>query len=68
MGGVFETPLGLHWVSNGMALGMYRSAQIGIGAAASALVGLVAEATGLRPTLAVAMLVPLALLWICRGR
>ena len=53
--------------TNGMALGMYRSLQIGIGAAASALVGLVAEAAGLRPTLAIAMLVPLALLWICRG-
>ncbi len=53
---------------NGMALGMYRSIQIGIGAAASAAVGLVAELAGLRPTLAVAMLVPLSLLWICRDR
>jgi predicted MFS family arabinose efflux permease len=53
---------------NGMALGMYRSIQIGIGAAASAAVGVIAELTGLRPTLAVAMLVPLALLWICRDR
>jgi predicted MFS family arabinose efflux permease len=51
---------------NGMALGMYRSIQIGLGAAASATVGLVAERAGLRPTLTVAMLVPLALLWICR--
>ena len=51
---------------NGMALGMYRSIQIGIGAAASAAVGLVAEVAGLRPTLAIAMLVPLTLLWICR--
>jgi hypothetical protein len=51
---------------NGMALGMYRSIQIGIGAAASATVGLVAEVAGLRPTLAIAMLVPLTLLWICR--
>ncbi|HEY3486404.1 MAG TPA: hypothetical protein VGK49_13525, partial [Ilumatobacteraceae bacterium] len=53
---------------NGMALGMYRSVQIGLGAAASAVVGLVAEAAGLRPTLTVAALVPLALLWICRER
>jgi predicted MFS family arabinose efflux permease len=52
---------------NGMALGMYRSAQIALGAAASAVVGLTAEAVGLRPTLAVSALVPLALLWICRG-
>jgi predicted MFS family arabinose efflux permease len=52
---------------NGMALGMYRSVQIALGAAASAVVGLVAEAVGLRPTLAVAGLVPLLLLWICRG-
>jgi predicted MFS family arabinose efflux permease len=51
---------------NGMALGMYRSIQIALGAAASAVVGIVADAVGLRPTLAVAMLVPLLLLWICR--
>jgi len=52
---------------NGMALGMYRSIQIALGAAASALVGVAAGVVGLRPTLAVAALVPLALLWICRG-
>lgn len=51
---------------NGMALGMYRSIQIALGALASAIVGLVADRVGLRPTLAVAALVPLALLWICR--
>lgn len=51
---------------NGMALGMYRSAQIGLGALVSAAVGLIAARVGLRPTLAVAALVPLALLWICR--
>lgn len=51
---------------NGMALGMYRSAQIALGAAASAVVGVLAGLVGLRPTLAVAMLVPLALLYICR--
>lgn len=52
---------------NGMALGMYRSVQIALGAAASAAVGVIAGAVGLRPTLAVAALVPLALLWICRS-
>jgi hypothetical protein len=40
--------------------------QIALGAAGSAVVGVVAGAVGLRPTLAVATLVPLALLWICR--
>ena len=52
---------------NGMALGMYRSLQIALGAAASAVVGVAAGIVGLRPTLAVAALVPLSLLWICRG-
>lgn len=51
---------------NGLALGMYRSVQIALGALASAAVGLLAGWVGLRPTLAVAGLVPLALLWICR--
>jgi predicted MFS family arabinose efflux permease len=51
---------------NGMALGAYRSVQIGLGALASVAVGLVADAVGLRPTLAVAALGPLLLLWICR--
>jgi predicted MFS family arabinose efflux permease len=54
--------------NDGMALGAYRSVQIGLGAAASALIGLAGDAFGLRPTLAVAALVPLALLWICRER
>jgi predicted MFS family arabinose efflux permease len=53
---------------HGMALGMYRSIQIALGAVASAVVGIVADAAGLRPTLAVAALVPLALLWVCRER
>jgi DHA1 family inner membrane transport protein len=52
---------------HGMALGLYRSIQIALGAAASALVGVAAGVVGLRPTLAVAALVPLALIWICRG-
>jgi predicted MFS family arabinose efflux permease len=51
---------------NGMALGMYRSVQIALGAAASAVVGVAAGLVGLRPTLAVAALVPLALIWLCR--
>jgi DHA1 family inner membrane transport protein len=53
---------------NGMALGMYRSIQIALGAVASAIVGLVAEWTGLRATLTVAAFTPLALLWICRDQ
>ncbi|TPW12713.1 MAG: integral membrane transporter protein [Acidimicrobiaceae bacterium] len=53
---------------NGMALGAYRSVQIGLGALASATLGLFADSVGLQPTLAAAMLVPLALLWICRDR
>lgn len=51
---------------NGLALGLYRSVQIALGALASALVGMIAGWVGLRPTLAAAGLVPLALLWICR--
>ncbi|MEN9505354.1 MAG: hypothetical protein RI958_1280 [Actinomycetota bacterium] len=51
---------------NGMALGAYRSVQIALGALASALVGLIADRVGLRPTLAVAALIPLSLVWICR--
>jgi hypothetical protein len=51
---------------DGMALGAYRSVQIGLGAAASAVIGLAGDRFGLRPTLALAALVPLTLLWICR--
>lgn len=51
---------------DGMALGAYRSVQIALGAAASALIGLAGDALGLRPALAVATLAPLTLLWICR--
>lgn len=54
--------------SNGMALGMYRSIQIALGAAASALVGLIAEVVGLRPTLTVAAFTPVVLLWVCRDQ
>jgi MFS transporter, DHA1 family, inner membrane transport protein len=51
---------------NGAALGAYRSAQIGIGAAAGAVIGLVGDQVGLRPTLLVAVVTPALLLWICR--
>jgi predicted MFS family arabinose efflux permease len=54
--------------SDGMALGAYRSVQIGLGAAASAIIGVAGDLFGLRPTLAVAAVVPLALLYICRER
>lgn len=53
---------------DGMALGAYRSVQIALGAAASAIIGISGQAFGLRPTLAVSTLAPLALLWICRER
>ena len=39
---------------DGMALGAYRSVQIALGAAASAVIGLAGDVFGLRPTLAVA--------------
>jgi predicted MFS family arabinose efflux permease len=52
--------------SDGMALGAYRSVQIALGAAASAVIGAAGDLFGLRPTLAIAVLVPLALLYICR--
>jgi Major Facilitator Superfamily len=45
----------------GMLLGAFRSAQIGVGAAASAAVGGASSLLGLRPTLMVAVLVPLLL-------
>ncbi len=54
--------------NDGMALGAYRSVQIALGAAASTIIGVAGEAFGLRPTLAVATLAPLALIWICRER
>jgi hypothetical protein len=40
--------------------------QIGIGAATSALIGAIGHAIGLRPTLLVAVTVPLALQRLCR--
>ena len=51
---------------NGTALGAYRSAQIAIGAAAGALIGLIGDVVGLRPVLVIAVVTPLSLLWLCR--
>jgi predicted MFS family arabinose efflux permease len=48
--------------AHGPTLGAYRSAQIGIGAAAGALIGLLGAVVGLRLTLAVAVTCPAALL------
>src|SRR5690606_7669463 len=48
--------------SDGPALGAYRSAQIGIGALAGALIGVVGAAVGLRVTLALAVACPAVLL------
>lgn len=45
----------------GMLLGAFRSAQIGLGAAASAAIGGASSLVGLRPSLVVAALVPLLL-------
>ncbi|MGH9133297.1 MAG: MFS transporter [Ilumatobacteraceae bacterium] len=49
---------------NGLALGAYRSIQIGIGALAGVLIG--NSPIGLRWTVLVCVLVPLSLLWFCR--
>jgi MFS family permease len=49
------------FAGEGMLLGAFRSAQIGIGAAASAAIGGASSLVGLRPTLLVAVLVPLLL-------
>jgi len=54
--------------AKGTALGAYRSAQIGIGALAGLLIGVLGDSVGLRPTLAFAVLTPLVLLVICRDR
>jgi predicted MFS family arabinose efflux permease len=48
----------------GMLLGAFRSAQIGIGAASSAAIGGASSLVGLRPTLAVAALVPFVLVFV----
>lgn len=49
---------------NGMALGAYRSVQIGIGAAAGVAIG--NSPFGLRTTVFVCVLLPLVLVWFCR--
>ncbi|MEZ5219573.1 MAG: MFS transporter [Ilumatobacteraceae bacterium] len=51
---------------NGSAIGAYRSAQIGIGAATGVVIGVAGEMIGLRPMLAIACVSPISLLWICR--
>lgn len=53
-----------HFGSHGPALGAYRSAQIGIGAAAGALIGLLGAVVGLRVTLAFAVACPAVLLFL----
>ncbi len=50
----------------GGALGAFRSLQLGAGAVAGFVIGLVAEATGLRPTVAVVSLLPLVLVALRR--
>jgi predicted MFS family arabinose efflux permease len=53
--------------SHGPALGAYRSAQIGIGAAAGWLIGRVGETVGLRATLLVAVATPFLLVVFLRS-
>jgi predicted MFS family arabinose efflux permease len=54
--------------SHGPALGAYRSAQIGIGAAAGWLIGRFGESFGLRPALLVAVASPFVLVAVLRWR
>ena len=54
--------------SHGPALGAYRSAQIGIGAAAGLLIGRFSESFGLRPALLAAVVSPFALVVALRLR
>ena len=53
---------------NGPALGAYRSAQIGLGAAAGWLIGRIGESTNLRSTLLIAVATPLLLAIALRPR
>jgi predicted MFS family arabinose efflux permease len=53
---------------SGMLLGAFRSTQIGLAAAAGAAIGSASAVLGLRPVLAVAALLPLALLPLGRRR
>ena len=57
-----------HFGAHGPALGAYRSAQIGIGAAAGWLIGRIGETVGLRATLLVAVASPLLLVVALHGR
>lgn len=52
--------------AQGGALGLYRSVQIALGALATVLVGVAADSLGLRPVLAVTVVTPVVLLWLCR--
>jgi predicted MFS family arabinose efflux permease len=52
----------------GFLLGVFRSAQIGIGALTSAILGAASEHFGMRPTLAVAAIVPVVLAILARRR
>jgi MFS family permease len=52
--------------AQGGALGLYRSVQIGLGALATFLVGVAADTFGLRPVLAVTVVIPLLLFPLCR--
>jgi predicted MFS family arabinose efflux permease len=54
--------------ASGMLLGAFRSAQIGLAAAAGAGIGAVSATFGLRPVLAVSALLPLVLLPLGRRR
>ena len=54
--------------AHGPALGAYRSAQIGIGAAAGWLIGRIGEVVGLRPTLLVAVATPFVLVVVLQRR
>ena len=49
---------------NGLALGAYRSLQIGLGALAGIAIG--NSPLGLRWTILLCVLLPLSLLWFCR--
>jgi MFS family permease len=54
--------------AHGPALGAYRSAQIGIGAAAGWLIGRIGESVGLRPALLLAVASPLLLVVVLHRR
>jgi len=55
------------FADRGIMLGVFRSAQIALGAVASALLGAASERFGLRPSLAVAAVLPAAL-WLLAHR